>query len=402
MKDEGIMRITIIGTYPPRQCGIATFTKNLAKAIKDGSTSRSRNIETSFVVTNDADIGKKYPAEVKYVINQKKREDYIKAAEFLNVNNTDVCLLQHEFGIFGGDNGEYIIALINRLKIPLIVTFHTVLKNPTIKKKAIMERIASKAAKIVVMSQKAIHFLTSIYQIPREKIELIEHGVPDYDPASYIKNDLFPGGRKILLTFGLLSRNKGLETVIKALPAIIKKHPETLYVILGKTHPGVIRSYGEEYRNYLKSLVNDYNLENHVAFIDKFVSEEQLFLYLRSCDLYITPYLNEAQITSGTLSYAVGAGAAVVSTPYWHAQELLSNKRGVLFDYRDHIQLSSVLLNLLDDNKHLENLKNNAYNYGLQLRWPLIGKKYVDLALGVSGKIHIDFATSKDKIMPHI
>ena len=233
--------------------------------------------------------------------------------------------------------GVYILPFIKRLKIPLIVIFHSVLKEPSYIQRNIVKEIGKHAEKVVVMSRLAVELLTKLYKLPIDKIEVIEHGVPDFD---FMKNSLHKKQfhveeKKTLLTFGLLSRNKGIETVLNALPEVVKKHPEVLYIILGKTHPSVVKMSGEEYRNFLKLLVRKNNLSEHVYFDDRFVSSDELLSYLSASDIYITPYLNEAQITSGTLSYAVGAGSAVISTPYWHAQELLADERGIIFNFND-------------------------------------------------------------------
>ncbi|KQS32413.1 glycosyltransferase family 4 protein [Pedobacter sp. Leaf194] len=373
------MKIAYISTYPPRECGLATFNQNLVNAL---GLNPSYDANKSFIVAmNESDNLDEhaYPKEVKFIIRQQNQQDYIDAADFINKSDVDTCIIEHEFGIYGGNSGVFLLSLINNLQKPFITILHTVLKDPSFMQQTIIKEISLKSSKIVVMSKKAVLFLTSIYQIPQKSIELIEHGVPDLEPIpgnEVAKSDLFKQ-RKVLFTFGLISRNKGLETVIKALPSIVERHPDVLYVILGNTHPGVVKHNGEEYRDSLKSLAKELGVENNIAFVNKFVSEEELHQYLTACYVYITPYLNEAQITSGTLSYAVGAGAAVVSTPYWHAQELLADNRGKLFDFKDDIQLAQIVNTLLDDeNKHRE-LKNNAYQYGLKLRWPAIGNVYL-------------------------
>lgn len=333
------------------------------------------------VAINDIYQEYKYPKEVKFTIRQEHQRDYIQAAKFINYSGSDICILEHEYGIYGGESGVYILPLLHRLEIPLIVTLHTVLKNPSYIEKAILQEIGKMADMIVVMSQKAIRFLTDVFQIPVEKIKLLEHGVPDLQFSSeLIKKEFNLENKKVLLTFGLISRNKGIETVIRALPQVVAKHPNTIYLILGKTHPSVIRHSGEEYRNYLKMLIKTLNLENNVFFFNEFVDQKDLFRYLYATDIYITPYLNEAQITSGTLSYAVGTGAAVISTPYWHAQELLADGRGRLFDFNNFNQLAEILLELLDKPDVLKTLRKKAYDYGRNITWPKIGKKYVDAA----------------------
>jgi glycosyltransferase involved in cell wall biosynthesis len=375
------MKIAYISTSPPRECGLATFNQNLVNAL---SLNSDYNPQKSFVVAlNESDDVNEhdYPNEVKFVIRQQNQQDYIEAADFINNSEVDSCIIEHEFGIYGGNSGVFLLSLINRLKKPFITILHTVLKEPNFMQQTIIKEIALKSSKIVVMSKKAVLFLTSIYQIPKTSIKLIEHGVPDLEPIlnnEVAQSSLFKN-RKVLFTFGLISRNKGLETVIKALPAVVSQHPDVLYVILGNTHPGVVKHNGEEYRDSLKALAKDLGVENNIAFVNKFVSEEELHQYLTASYIYITPYLNEAQITSGTLSYAIGAGAAVVSTPYWHAQELLADNRGKLFDFKNDEQLATIVNELLSNNDKYQKLKQNAYQYGLNLRWPAIGKVYLSV-----------------------
>jgi glycosyltransferase involved in cell wall biosynthesis len=369
------MKIALIGTYPPRGCGIGTFTQNLVSAM---TIDQGINKENIIVIAMDDQEGPyAYPAEVQLTIRQEQQPDYINAARFINLGGSDVCILQHEFGIFGGQNGVFILPLLHRLEIPLVVTLHTVLQAPSYNEKAILTEICRMAAKIVVMTKKAIEFLTEIYNIPVSKIALISHGVPAFTFSHALAKKEFKfEGRNVLLTFGLLSRNKGIETVIRAMPGVIAKHPETIYMILGKTHPTVLRSSGEEYRISLLRLVKGVGLEKHVLFLNDFINEKELFHYLRATDIYITPYLNKAQITSGTLSYAVGAGAAVLSTPYWHAEELLAEGRGMLFDFNDHESLTAILLDLFDHPGKLQELRDNAYAYGKDTTWPKAGIKY--------------------------
>ncbi len=377
------MKIAYISTFPPRECGLATFNQNLMKAINSNYDHPS-SLENSIVVAlNDSDDlhHYDYPEDVKFVIRQNETTDYLDAADFINEGPSDACILQHEFGIFGGESGIHILPFLNRLNKPLITILHTVLKSPTFLQHSIIREVAKRSAKVVVMSKKAIGFLTDIYDIPREKIQLIEHGVPNLEAPVVNPVKELPAlqGKRILLTFGLLSRNKGLETVIRALPEIVKKHPEVRYVILGNTHPGILKGEGEAYRDHLKSLATELKVSDHLVFIKKFVEEEELINYLTAADIYITPYFNEAQITSGTLSYAVGAGGAVVSTPYWHAQELLADNRGRLFDFKDDQGLARIVNQLLANPNKLNALKKRAYQYGLKLRWPKIGSEYISL-----------------------
>jgi glycosyltransferase involved in cell wall biosynthesis len=375
------MKFAYIGTYPPRQCGIGTFTKNLLTSMVMCTDKEGRKNEGIVIAMNDLNQTYNYPEEVKFKIRQEHQRDYIQAAKFINYSGSDICIMEHEYGIYGGESGVYILPLLHRLEIPLMVTLHTVLKNPSYIERAILQQIGKMADLIVVMSQKAISFLIDVYQIPVEKIIQLEHGVPDlqFNPE-LIKKEFNLENKKVLLTFGLLSRNKGIETVIRALPQVIEKHPDIIYLILGKTHPSVIRHAGEEYRSYLKMLIKTLNLENNVFFFNEFVNQKDLFRYLYATDIYVTPYLNEAQITSGTLSYAVGTGAAVLSTPYWHAQELLADGRGRLFDFNNFNQLAEILIELLDKPGVLKTLRKKAYDYGRNITWPKIGSKYVKAA----------------------
>jgi glycosyltransferase involved in cell wall biosynthesis len=338
-------------------------------------------IERFVIAITDYEQTYDYPGEVKLTIRQEHQRDYIKAAKFINISGADLCILEHEFGIFGGQSGIYILPLLHRLEIPLIVTLHTVVKTPSYNEKAVIHEICKTANKIILMSKKAIEFLTNTYNIPKEKIVFIEHGVPDIQfNQEQSKKEFKLENKKVLLTFGLLSRNKGIETVIKALPKIVEKFPEAFYIILGKTHPNVLRYSGEEYRNYLQLLIKSLKMENHVFFLNEFIDQKELFKYLSATDIYITPYLNEAQVTSGTLSYAVGMGLACISTPYWHAQELLAEGRGRLFNFNDSKKLSMIIMELLDKPDLLKNLRQKAYDYGRKISWPTIGEKYIALS----------------------
>ncbi len=289
--------------------------------------------------------------------------------------------MQHEYGIYGGDSGVLLLALLRRIRIPIVSTFHTILQKPNFHQLEVLKKIAAYSSRILVMNGLAIDFLVGVYKIPRQKIIRIEHGVPDFE---LLKDKLFPVllkliHRKIILTFGLIGRSKGIETVIKALPNIVNRHPEVMYVIAGKTHPHVVCYAGEEYRDFLQQLVKNLNLEEHVLFINEYLSELELMSYLKRADLYVTPYLNKAQITSGTLSYAISGGCAVLSTPYWHAEELLADDRGLLFEFGDYHQLSEMINELLDDPVSLKQLQQKAYDYGRTITWTLVGKAYLNL-----------------------
>jgi len=382
------MKIAFIGTYPPRQCGIGTFTNNLVKAVDNDRENKSLVSRSMVIAINDVSNGYKYPEEVKKTIQEDSLPDYIDAAKFINYSDAKVCVLEHEFGIFGGNDGAYILPLLHKLNIPIIVTFHTILKYPSYTQKLVIQEIGKEVSRIVVMSNLAVKFLVEIYNIPKEKIVIIEHGVPDYEHISREEAKAKHGlsDLKVLFTFGLLSRNKGIETVINALPRVVEKYPNVLYLILGATHPNVLKYSGDEYRYELKRLVKSNGLEKNVYFKNEFATEKELMEYLQTSDIYISPYLSESQITSGTLSYAVGTGCAVLSTPYWHAQELLADGRGRLFDFKDSDQLADLLLDLLNHPDKLETLRRNAYSYGEKIRWSNAGRRYLDLAEDVLRK----------------
>jgi glycosyltransferase involved in cell wall biosynthesis len=392
------MKLAYIGSYPPRQCGIGTFTQNLAHAMLDHGQGIN---EILIFALNEHDQQYSYPPEVKLCIRQEQQTDYLEAANFINLSGADACILEHEFGIFGGQSGVYILPLLHRLNIPLITTLHTILEIPSYNEKAILKEICKMSDRVVVMSQKAIHLLMEIYEVPKEKIVLIEHGVPDirFDKEQ-TRTEFKINQKKLLLTFGFIGRNKGIETVIKALPQVIEKHPEVLYIVLGKTHPNVLRHSGEEYRTYLQVLIKTLKLNEHVLLLNEFLDENELFKYLSACDIYITPYLNEAQITSGTLSYAMGAGCAVVSTPYWHAVELLAQNKGRLFDFNDFDGLSRILNELLENPEILNVIQKKASEYGQNITWPKIGQKYAELITYVSSEPKVPSPKKENAIDP--
>jgi glycosyltransferase involved in cell wall biosynthesis len=366
------IKCAIVGSYLPRHCGIATFSNDLYDSISDG-------IDTEIVAVNDPDQKYNYPEEVKYTLEEEDLSDYSKAADYIN-QQADICLLQHEYNLFGGDEGIYILSLLNKLEVPLITTLHTVLKEPSITQNYILREIGKLSRKVVVISQVASDIVQSEYDIPRYKIEMIRHGVPDIQfDQQESKNKLGLSGKKVMLTFGLLDRNKGVETVLKALPAVIEKHTEVKYLVVGKTHPIIIKKIGEEYRNFLEKLVKEKHLEDHVSFINRFVEKEELYDYLSAMDILITPYLNEAQVSSGPLSFAMGTESVIISTPFWHANELLSQGRGRLFDFKNHEELCEILLDILDHPKTMDKIKKNVSNFGKRILWPVIGQDYLSL-----------------------
>ncbi len=393
--------LAYIGSYPPRECGIGTFTHNLIHSVNESLKVEGSVGENFVVAIDDHNQHYPYPKEVKLTIQQEQQEDYLEAANFINLSGADICILEHEFGIYGGQNGVYILPLLYRLKIPLVITLHTILETPSYNEKAILEEICKMASRVVVMSQKAITFLTTIYGVPKDKISLIQHGVPDvHFDSQQCKKELKFNHKKLVLTFGFIGRNKGIETVIKALPKAVERHPEILYMVLGKTHPNILRHSGEEYRTYLQMLVKSLHLNDHVVFLNEFIDQDELFKYLSACDIYITPYVNEAQITSGTLSYAMGAGCAIISTPYWHAQELLEENRGRLFPFKDSNALASTMIDLLDQKEVLAELQYNAQEYGRNITWPKIGEQYVRLVGEILGDSRVELPKKETSLDP--
>jgi len=397
------MKIAYIGTYPPRECGIGTFTRNLYNSmVRNNETTREAR-EGFIIAMNDHELTYDYPEEVKLTIGQEHQRDYLSAARFINLSGADLCILEHEFGIYGGQNGVYILPLLHRLEIPLIVTLHTIIRNPSYDQKAVLVEICKMAKKLVVMSHKAIELLTTVYDIDKRKIAYIEHGVPDIQYNRQKSREEFNlRNKKVLLTFGFISRNKGIETVLKALPEVIAKYPEVLYIILGKTHPNVLRYSGEEYRIYLQQIVNKLDLTRHVYFLNEFLNQNELFKYLSASDIYITPYLNEDQITSGTLSYAIGVGSAVVSTPYWHATELLADGRGKLFNFNDSDNLSAILLELFDKPDVISTMRQKAFEYGKEITWPKTGGKYIAVAQKVIANRPVVYVKKETNLDPLI
>jgi len=370
--------IAFLGNFLPRACGIATFTHDLATAV-----SRQVRGDQPVIVAamNDLPEGYAYPDMVKFELRQDYQIDYSRAADFLNFSHIDIVSLQHEYGIYGGEYGSNVLTFLRDLNRPAVVTCHTVLENPKPPQKEILAEIAARSQKLVVMSQRAFGFLEEAYNIPRDKIAFIPHGIHDtpfIDP-SYYKDKFGVEGRRVLLTFGLLTPAKGIEFVIEALPQIVERHPKTTYVVLGATHPAVIRKYGESYRLSLQRRVRELGLEKNVLFYPRFVETEELLEYLGATDIFVTPYLHLEQITSGALSYAMGAGKAVVSTPYWHAEELLADDRGCLVPPRDSDALAREIIGLLDDEVKLSAMRKRAYLYCRGMVWSAVARNYLDL-----------------------
>ncbi|MGQ9502235.1 MAG: glycosyltransferase [Anaerolineae bacterium] len=368
-------RIAFIGNYLPRQCGIATFTTDLCQAI-----AREYEQTTCLVVAiNDTPNGYHYPSRVWFEIAEQDIAAYRQAADFLNFNNVDLVCLQHEYGIFGGPAGSHILALLRELRMPIVTTLHTVLREPNPHQRIVMEELAQLSDRLIVMSQRAADFLQKIYHIPASKIDMIHHGIPDFafiDPNFY-KDQFGVEGKKVLLTFGLISPNKGIEYVIEALPAIRKHHPEVVYIVLGATHPHIKRREGEDYRLKLQRLARELGVENHVIFHNRFVRLEELMEFIGAADIYLTPYLNPEQIVSGTLAYTLGAGKAIVSTPYWYAEELLADGRGMLVPFRDPQAIAETVIEMLDNEVLRHTMRKRAYQFGREMIWSTVAHRYM-------------------------
>jgi glycosyltransferase involved in cell wall biosynthesis len=376
------MRAAFIGNSLPRRCGIATFTTDLRQAVADAGT-----VETAVVAMTDHGHSYDYPPAVTFEIDDGTLDDYVAAADYLNDRGFDVVSLQHEFGIFGGEAGSHIIALLARLDMPVVTTLHTVLAEPSEAQRRVLDRIIDLSARIVVMAEKGRELLRTIYRVPADKIDVIPHGIPDFDfvDPEPVKEKLGFAGRTVILTFGLLSPNKGIEVMIDAMPEILESRPDAVYVVLGATHPNLVREQGEAYRDSLKARARDLGIADRVVFCDQFVDRDTLLDYIAMCDLYVTPYLNEAQMTSGTLAYSFGLGKAVVSTPYWHANELLADGRGILVPFGDAGATGAAIGALLTDDARREAMRKRAYAGSRAMTWPSTAARYL-AAFGAARK----------------
>ncbi len=374
---EGINSVAVIGNYLPRRCGIATFTTDLVEAL----SIEAPDINCRAVVMNDKPEGYPYPEKVRFEINQNKLTDYNVASEFLNISQIDIVCVQHEYGIFGGPAGSHILKLLANLRMPVVTTLHTVLKDPAPEYREVMRKLCDLSDKLIVMSWKAFDFLKDIYAVPEEKIAFIHHGIPDtpfIDPNFY-KDQFGVEGKKVLLTFGLLSPNKGIENVLQALPSVIRKHPDVTYIVLGATHPNILKAHGEEYRISLQQLVRKLNISDHVIFQNRFVELKELCEFLGTADIYITPYLEEAQITSGTLAYAMGTGKAVISTPYWYATEMLAEGRGIIVPFKNPDAVAEQIVYLLDNDVNRHTIRKKAYTFCRDAIWKEVSRKYLEV-----------------------
>jgi glycosyltransferase involved in cell wall biosynthesis len=368
-------RIAFVGNYLPRECGIATFTTDLCTAL----TSEFGEGRIFAIPVNDPDASYNYPKQVRLELTQEEVASYERAADFLNFNGNDLVCLQHEYGIYGGNAGRYILTLLRRLKMPLVTTLHTVLREPDANQRFVLDEIARLSDRLVVMSELAADLLRDVYAVPSEKIDVIPHGVPDLpfmDP-NYFKDKFGTEGKSVLLTFGLLSPNKGIENVIQALPAILARQPNVVYIVSGVTHPHLRRREGERYRESLQALAEQLGIADHLILNNRFVSAEELAEHVGAADIYITPYKHEAQVVSGTLAIALGAGKAIVSTPYWHARELLAEKRGVIVPFQNPDAIADAVLALLENDAERHAMRKRAYLHSRGTTWANTARAYM-------------------------
>ena len=370
-----INRIAFLGGHPPRMCGIATFTHDLSTAVAAALPTAA----CAVAAMNDHPNSYHYPSQVDIEIEQQDLHAYRRAADILNYNAVDVLSVQHEFGIFGGPSGSHVLALLKEIRMPIVTTLHTILAKPDIGQRAVMEELIRRSHRLVVMTRKGSDLLQTVYEAPANKIDLIPHGIPDVTlrDRAWCKTQLGMTGRTVLLTFGLLGPGKGIEYAIKSLPGIVQQHPDVMYIIMGATHPHLIASEGEKYRFGLEQLVQDLGLTQHVLFFNSFVSSTQLNDAIGAADIYVTPYLFEGQITSGTLVQVFGAGRVVVSTPYWHAHELLADDGGALVPFRDPLAITAAVNTLLDHPKELAVMQERNREIGSNWTWPVVAQRYL-------------------------
>lgn len=368
--------IAFLGDYVPRRCGIATFTADICEAVA------AEFPEAQCIVgsVNDRPEGYDYPPRVRFEIDEKELDSYRRAAEFLNLNNVEVVSVQHEFGIYGGAAGSHLLAFLREVRMPVVTTLHTVLSEPNDDQRAVMKQLDLLSERFIVMAERGREFLETVYGVAPEKIDVIPHGVIDmpFIDSNFYKDLFQVEGKTVLLTFGLLSPNKGIEHVIEAMPAILERHPNVVYIILGATHPNLIAAEGEVYRQKLERLAEDLGVAKEVIFHNRFVALEELKEFIGAADIYITPYLNAAQITSGTLAYTFGAGKALISTPYLHAQELLAGERGLLVPFADAAAIAGGVNHFLSNPTLMTAMRKRAWKAGREMIWPVVARRYME------------------------
>lgn len=371
------IEVAYVATYPPTECGIATFTHDSLSAIRKFTPFSSPLV----VAMNYPGETVPYPDEVKFEIDKAIPEDYDAAARFINESSVSVLHIEHEFGIFGGDTGEYVLRLMEQVKKPMVATLHTVLANPNDKQREVVERMGQLVRYFIVMIDTGRQILIDNYNVDPDKIVMIPHGVPNVRrrASDTAKKQLGLEGRSVISTFGLISRGKGLEYAIEAMAPVVEKHPDVIYLVLGETHPAVRKEQGEEYRNSLNEIVRKHGLQRHVRFNNHFLSLDELVRYLSATDIYITPYLSRDQITSGTLAYAIGCGKAIISTPYLYAEEMLGEGRGLLVPFRDSEAISEAFIRLLEDAPYRRQLEGATYRFGRRTTWYNVAIEHLNL-----------------------
>ncbi len=378
-------KTAFISSYLPRRCGIATFTSDLIAHVRRAGGS---DFEPE-VIAMQSDASVEYGEPVRLIIRRDVQFDYISAADYINRSAVDVVSVQHEFGLFGGDAGSYLGILLGRLKKPVVTTLHTVLEKPSADYYNSLVDVCESSGKVIVMNKRGVRMLCEIYGVPRKKIVLIPHGIPDlpFDNGEVHKERLGLSGRKVILTFGLLGRNKGIETMLQAMKGIVGADPSVLYVVLGATHPEILKHEGESYKTGLEKMVESLGLQDNVVFHNRFVSDAELGEFLGAADIYVTPYVNKEQLTSGTLAFAVGAGKAVVSTPYWAALELLAGGRGRLVRFNEPEHLSRTIVEILGDDRLFNSLRKAAYDYGRSRTWAKVGRIYWNMFVQAAAQV---------------
>jgi glycosyltransferase involved in cell wall biosynthesis len=377
-----VPRTLFMGSFPPRECGIATFTKDVVDSFDRAYRTSSEII----AIDEPGGEVRQYGPEVVARLAQNSRDSYSDVAAIVNAHPAEVLNIQHEYGLFGGERGEWLIDLVAAVEKPVVLTLHTVLPEPDDVMLRVTRELCRFATKVVALSETGRDLLDRVYHIDPARVRVVHHGVPDVEfrDTSAFKASFGVGQRMVISTFGLINRGKGLEYAIEAMRSVVRRHPETLYLILGETHPVVRRQEGESYRESLQQLVRNYGLQNNVHLVDKYLDFDELVTYLQATDIYLTPYLNPTQIVSGTLAYAVGCGKAIVSTPYLYAQEVLANHRGFLCNFRDAKSISDIVTALLDDPALRRATERRAYRFGRQMTWPHVaveyGKLFAELA----------------------
>lgn len=384
MENEKTPNVLFLSTYPPRACGIATFTQDLVNAIRDES-----GLAPGIVAVNDGAYS--YPPEVKFTLEQQDPNSYLETAQRINSSGADLLMIEHEFGIYGGRAGEYLLKLTKLLKIPYLITLHTVLPNPKKMQHDILARLAQGCEKIITMSSSSVNILQEVYGADAKKIIFIPHGVPEMEveDRKQLQGEIGIGGRFVVSTFGLLSPGKGLEYGIGAVARVAKKHPEILYLILGQTHPVVKEKYGEQYREKLEKAVEELGIQNNVRFVNRYLTKEEIILYLTVSDAYMTPYLGKDQAVSGTLAYAAGYGRVIISTPYPYAREMLADGRGLLAKFRSTVSLEKCILQVLRYPKQKAEMERRTLEVGQTMMWSKVAEDYLavfrDIARGEKG-----------------